>query len=220
VSLSSALERLRVAIAPGAEARRGAGGNYARVQTQDLAQLLDDHQEMDARLRTAHFHANRAAYPPRADMLARAASDPGAFAGYKGERSMGRWISDAILAIERNAAPEDIRRLAQDLSSHASKTRRARPGLSYSADHASVALVDQAAQIERLRRILARYGDRVPMAMCHRADWQAEIDDALEWVADNPEPLEGVHHDLPPADAAKLDSWIKEELARDEAQEQ
>lgn len=45
----------------------------------------------------------------------------------------------------------------------------------------------QEEMIERLRRILHRYGDRVPMATCHRADWQQEIDDAMEWVANNPE---------------------------------
>lgn len=75
---------------------------------------------------------------------------------------------------------------------------------------------DGEARIERLRRILARYGDRVPMAMCHRADWQQEIDEALAWVADHPEPLEGVHHNLAPADAAKLDGFIREELGRDD----
>ena len=42
--------------------------------------------------------------------------------------------------------------------------------------------------VARLRRILARYGDRVPMATCSRADWQEEIDDALAWAAANPEP--------------------------------
>lgn len=41
--------------------------------------------------------------------------------------------------------------------------------------------------IERLRRILHRYGDRVPMATSARPDWQQEIDDALGWVTDNPE---------------------------------
>lgn len=46
---------------------------------------------------------------------------------------------------------------------------------------------DLEARIERLRRIVHRYGDRVPMATCHRADWQQEIDDAMEWVGDNPE---------------------------------
>lgn len=49
-------------------------------------------------------------------------------------------------------------------------------------------LADHAATIKRLRRILHRYGDKVPMAMCHRPDWQQEIDDAMGWVADNPEP--------------------------------
>lgn len=48
-------------------------------------------------------------------------------------------------------------------------------------------MADCRASIERLRRCLARYGDRVPMAMCHRADWQQEIDEALRFVADNPE---------------------------------
>lgn len=43
-------------------------------------------------------------------------------------------------------------------------------------------------RVERLRRILHRYGDRSPMATCHRADWQLEIDEAMEWVANNPEP--------------------------------
>lgn len=42
-------------------------------------------------------------------------------------------------------------------------------------------------EVERLRRILARYGDRVAMANCHRPDWQIEIDEALRFVADNPE---------------------------------
>lgn len=49
-------------------------------------------------------------------------------------------------------------------------------------------LYDREQRIERLRRIIARYGDRVAMAMCHRPDWQQEIDEAMEWVADNPEP--------------------------------
>ncbi len=48
-------------------------------------------------------------------------------------------------------------------------------------------LIGDAARIERLQRILHCYGDRVSMAMCHRADWQQEIDDALKWVAENPE---------------------------------
>lgn len=50
-------------------------------------------------------------------------------------------------------------------------------------------LADQAASIERLRRIVHRYGDRIPMATCHRADWQLEIDEAMRFVADNPEQL-------------------------------
>lgn len=52
---------------------------------------------------------------------------------------------------------------------------------------ASNNLRTQEASIERLRRILHRYGDRVPMATSARPDWQQEIDDALGWVADNPE---------------------------------
>lgn len=47
---------------------------------------------------------------------------------------------------------------------------------------------DQAASVERLRRIVARYGDRVPMANCHRSDWQIEIDEAIRFAVDNPEP--------------------------------
>lgn len=43
------------------------------------------------------------------------------------------------------------------------------------------------ATIERLRRIIHRYGERVQMATCHRPDWQQEIDDAMEWVGNNPE---------------------------------
>jgi hypothetical protein len=50
-----------------------------------------------------------------------------------------------------------------------------------------VPIDDAAGRVERLRRILARYGDRVPMAMCHRPDWQQEIDDALQFVANNPD---------------------------------
>lgn len=48
-------------------------------------------------------------------------------------------------------------------------------------------LADHAASIERLRRIVHRYGDKAPMATCHRADWQQEIDEAMSFVADNPE---------------------------------
>lgn len=50
-------------------------------------------------------------------------------------------------------------------------------------------VADQAASIERLRRIVHRYGDRVPMATCHRPDWQQEIDEAMIFVGDNPETL-------------------------------
>lgn len=48
-------------------------------------------------------------------------------------------------------------------------------------------LYDRDQRIERLRRIVARYGDRIMMANCHRPDWQQEIDEALEWAALNPE---------------------------------
>jgi hypothetical protein len=48
-------------------------------------------------------------------------------------------------------------------------------------------VADQAAGIARLRRIVARYGDRVMMANCHRPDWQIEIDEALRFAVDNPE---------------------------------
>lgn len=40
---------------------------------------------------------------------------------------------------------------------------------------------------ERLRRLLVRYGDRIPLATNARPDWQQEIDDAFEWVVNNPE---------------------------------
>lgn len=52
-------------------------------------------------------------------------------------------------------------------------------------------LIAAADSIERLRRILHRYGDRIPMATCARPDWQQEIDEAFEWVANNPDPLPG-----------------------------
>ncbi len=48
-------------------------------------------------------------------------------------------------------------------------------------------LDNQVKQIERLRRIIHRYGDRVAMATSARPDWQQEIDDAMAWVASHPE---------------------------------
>lgn len=45
----------------------------------------------------------------------------------------------------------------------------------------------QAPEIERLRRCLVRYGDRVPMATSMRPDWQQTIDDAFEFVGAHPE---------------------------------
>lgn len=48
-------------------------------------------------------------------------------------------------------------------------------------------LRDYAASIARLRRIVARYGDRIAMANCHRSDWQIEIDEAIRFANDNPE---------------------------------
>lgn len=42
-------------------------------------------------------------------------------------------------------------------------------------------------RVARLRRIVHRYGDRVPMATCAREDWQQEIDDAMAFVAKYPE---------------------------------
>lgn len=188
MSLSHAIERLRAAILPDADSRRGQGGDHVRIRTADLAQLLADHESMDARARVAHFHANRPAYPPRVDMLARAAADPGLFAGHRGDRSMGGWIADAILALEHQQSAEEIRSLvgrmlqiAKDYLAH----RHAKGA--YALQEGAAELAQQSGRIERLRRILARYGDRVPMAMSHRADWQQEIDEALEWVARNPE---------------------------------
>lgn len=49
---------------------------------------------------------------------------------------------------------------------------------------------DMRDRVERLQRILHRYGERVGMAMCPFPDWQQEIDEALAWVADNPETKE------------------------------
>lgn len=48
-------------------------------------------------------------------------------------------------------------------------------------------LADRAGEVERLRRIVHRYGDKIAMANCHRSDWQIEIDEAMRFVADNPE---------------------------------
>lgn len=47
--------------------------------------------------------------------------------------------------------------------------------------------LEAAASIERLRRLLHKYGDRIPLATNARPDWQQEIDDAMEWVANNPD---------------------------------
>jgi hypothetical protein len=187
MSLAHALERLRCAILPQSEARRGAGGERVTIATRDLMELLTDHQSLDAQARVAHFHANRPAYPPRVDMLARAASDPGMYAGARGERTMGRWIADAILAVEHQQAPLEIQRLNLRMHQIAVRYGKTRGEISYALEEGAAELLQQSARIERLRRILDRYGDRVPMATCHRADWQQEIDDALSWVADNPE---------------------------------
>lgn len=48
-------------------------------------------------------------------------------------------------------------------------------------------LADRAGEVGRLRRIVARYGDRVAMANCHRPDWQIEIDEAIRFAVDHPE---------------------------------
>lgn len=217
MALAHALERLWDAVRPGSDAGRGRDRERLSVPTRDLIELLEDHQRIDAQLRAAHFHANRPAYPPRVDMLARAASDPGLYAGPRGDRTMGGWIADAILALEHQQAPEEIRRLAKRMLDVGREYRAHRHAKgAYALEEGAAELTQQSGRIERLRRILARYGDRVPMAMCHRADWQQEIDEALEWVARHPEPLEGVHHNLAPADAAKLDGFIRGELGRDD----
>ena len=44
---------------------------------------------------------------------------------------------------------------------------------------------------DTLRQILRRYGDRVPMAMCHNPVWQNVIDDAMQATADNRAILRG-----------------------------
>jgi hypothetical protein len=117
-------------------------------------------------------------------MMARVANDPGAYAGPRQNRSMGQWIADALLRVERHSAPLELTKLARRLDV---------VGIGMRAEHRSLVreagaeIIDQSHRLERMRRILARYGDRVPMANCHRSDWQQEIDDALEWVADNPE---------------------------------
>lgn len=203
MSLAHALERLRAAILPMSDAARGAGRDQVRIRTRDLIELMDDHQSLDAHARTAHFHANRPAYPPRVDMLARAASDPGMWAGPRGDRTMGRWIADAILVLEYRQAPDEIRRLNLRMLGLADRFVRSIPEAAYAMREGAAELTSQTGQIERLRRILARYGDRLPMATCHRADWQQEIDDALGWVADNPEakPFE----DHSPDDRADLE---------------
>jgi hypothetical protein len=90
--LTDALER----------AKEGSGKAMVTIRARDLHDLLIDHALLDVKARSAHVVDNPAAYPPRRMMLARVASDPGAFAGYKGERTMGRWIADAIMAVERH----------------------------------------------------------------------------------------------------------------------
>ncbi len=108
MSLAHALERLRDAVSPENMGHTSGGHRSVRVRVDDLAELLRDHQDMDAAGRAAHVLVHPQAYPPRNEMLARIASDPGAFAGYKGERSMGGWIADAILAVERRTAQSDL----------------------------------------------------------------------------------------------------------------
>lgn len=181
---TNAIERLRKALVPGSDARRGSG-EYVRVGAVDLIALFEDWHRIDATLRAGHFRTNRLAYPPRAEMMTRVASDPGAYAGPQGERSTGRWIADAILRLDRLSLPEELDILVRrmdDLSGRMS------PPASAIVREAQAEIMDQSGRLERLRRILARYGDRLPMAMCHRADWQQEIDEALEWAANNPEP--------------------------------
>jgi hypothetical protein len=48
-------------------------------------------------------------------------------------------------------------------------------------------LADRAGEVERLRRIVHAYGDRVRMATSARPERQYEIDEAMRFVADNPE---------------------------------
>lgn len=60
-------------------------------------------------------------------------------------------------------------------------------------DAAVVVGNEAAAEIERLRRLLHKYGDRIPLATNARPDWQQEIDEAMEWVANNPDDS-GVRH--------------------------
>jgi len=48
-------------------------------------------------------------------------------------------------------------------------------------------LQDMREEVEALRRILHAYGDRVRMATSVRPEWQQWIDEAMSWVAENPE---------------------------------
>jgi len=106
--LRHALERLNAALRPDSPARLGRVRNKMLVEVSDLEELLRDHHALDAAARAAHVRDVPQAYPPRNEMLARGASDPGMYAGYKGERSMGGWIADAILAVERRVARDDL----------------------------------------------------------------------------------------------------------------
>lgn len=195
MSLSHALQRLRAATAPRSDARRGAGADHVHIDARDLIELLDEHDRIDAILRTAHFHANRPAYPPRVNMLARAASDPGLYAGARGERTMGRWIADAILALEHQQAPEELKKLAGRMHQIAVRFGKTRGEISYALEEGAAELLQQSGRIERLRRIIHSLGDRHSLAWCPRSDWQNEIDDAMEWVAGNPEPADDQSHD-------------------------
>ncbi len=99
MTFSATLERLRAAIDP----NRVPHGKVT-VQVHDLELLLNDHARADAQLRAASVREHPQAYPPRHQMLASVAADPGAYAGYKGDRTMGRWIADAILEVERHVS--------------------------------------------------------------------------------------------------------------------
>jgi hypothetical protein len=160
MSLASALERLRAAVAPHSIDRRGSGTTQTRVNVRDLAELLDDHERMDAHLRTGHFHANRPAYPPRVDMLARAAADPGLYAGPRGDRGMGRWIADAILALECDLDEEEIRGVAKRMLRQADRLDQRIPETTYVLREGAAELLNQAGLIGRLRAALE------PFACC------------------------------------------------------
>lgn len=51
-------------------------------------------------------------------------------------------------------------------------------------------LADMRASVERLRRIVASYTEKGQMATHLRQDWKIEIEEALRFVADNPEERE------------------------------